>query len=140
MSEEPNAYMMPGGGAHERGRAGDILLIDDDPDIVEMLVTLLHDEEELPVRTAHSVAAALADPNPRPPALILLDLSLPGEDVAEALPQLRLRPDWRDVPVVVCSGREDIVSTAESLGAADYLRKPFDLDALLAVADQYARI
>jgi CheY-like chemotaxis protein len=121
-------------------RRGTVLVIDDDPGIVELLVMVLRDDEGFPVRTAYSVAEALASPTADPPAMILLDATLPGEDVHEAVARLRRRPGWGGAQLVLCSGREDTASLAGALGARDYLRKPFELAQLIALAERHARV
>jgi CheY-like chemotaxis protein len=117
-----------------------VLVIDDDPDVLGLLVTALREEAGMLVRPAHSVAEALRGQAAAAiPALILLDMSLPGENVHDAVHQLRALPGWRNVPIILCSGREDIAASARTLGTAGYLRKPFDLDALVSLAERYAR-
>jgi CheY-like chemotaxis protein len=68
------------------------------------------------------------------PALVLLDLNLPGTDWRETLGALRSKPWWRPVPVVVVStsGQPATVSACYSLGASGYLTKPLDLDGFAA--------
>ncbi|MGH2517341.1 MAG: response regulator [Ktedonobacterales bacterium] len=115
------------------GETGDVLVIDDDPGIVDLLISLLRDEEGYTVRAAHSVSQALACPAPAP-ALILLDLSLPGENAGDSVRALRALPGWDASSLVLCSGRDDLDTARRELGAAEYLRKPFDLDTVAEVA------
>lgn len=116
-----------------------VLVIDDDPDILGLLVMVLREEAGMLVQPAHSVAEALCGQTAAIPALIILDMSLPGEDVHDAVVRLRALPGWENVPIILCSGREDIAASARTLGAAGYLRKPFDLDTLVSLAERYAR-
>jgi DNA-binding response OmpR family regulator len=115
-----------------------VLVIDDDPGIVDVLVMALHDDEGFAVCTAYSVTQALSTPSLDPPALILLDATLPGEEVHDAAARLRARAGWHCASIVLCSGRDDIATLACALGAAGYLRKPFDVDELVALAERYA--
>lgn len=117
---------------------GEVLVIDDDPAIVALLVALLRDDEGFAVRAAYGVAPVLAAPGERPPALILLDVTLPGEEVTNAAGKLRTLPGWERVPLLLCSGREDVSAIARSVGAAGHLRKPFDMDAVATLAERYA--
>jgi DNA-binding response OmpR family regulator len=116
-----------------------VLVIDDDPDVLGLLVMVLREEAGMLVRPAHSVAEALRGQTAAVPALIVLDMSLPGEDAHDAVVRLRALPGWENVPIILCSGREDIAASASTLGAAGYLRKPFDLDTLVSLAERYAR-
>lgn len=92
-------------------------------------------------RTAAAIAHLLAGRAGWPtalleshPALVLLDLNLPGADWRETLVQFRVDALWRTVPVVVVSTSRDPsdVSAAYRLGAAGYLLKPLDLDGFAA--------
>ena len=69
-----------------------------------------------------------------PPDVILLDIELPGMDGYEVLARLKADDGLRDVPVVFLTGRtsSDEMVRALSLGAHDYLRKPFEEAELLA--------
>ena len=124
---------------HRAQGGGGVLVVDDDPAIVELLVALLHDDERFAVRTAYSAEQAAALAPVQPPALILLDVSLPGESVTSAAALLRSRRGWEDAHIVVCSGKEDLDIIARDLGADGYLRKPFNLDAVVEVVERYAR-
>jgi two-component system, chemotaxis family, chemotaxis protein CheY len=66
------------------------------------------------------------------PALVLLDLYLPGTDGWAFAAAYRRAPAPR-APVVVVTADPDAEAYAAALGAAGHLRKPFDLDALLAL-------
>ncbi len=122
----------PGGDA-----PADVLVIDDDPAIVDLFISLLVCEEGLTVHGACSAASALAWTPPIPPAVVFLDLTVPGERAAQTIRALRARPGWGRVPVVICSGIEKPATQARALGAVEYLAKPFDLDAVAALARGY---
>lgn len=114
-----------------------VLVVDDDGGIVRMLVELLH-EEGYATRTASSMRQALQRAPAYPPAVALLDVTLPGEEIAPAVERLRARPGWSSVPVVLCSGRETLAAIARRVGAAAYLRKPFDIDDLFMLLERHA--
>lgn len=118
-------------------RAGAILLIDDCPAILTLLTTLLGEIEGYPVRTAHCAREGIHTAPPDPPALILLDLRLPGESSAESVRLLREHAGWVTSPLIICSGHQQIATLARELGADGYLAKPFDLDAVSALARRY---
>src|SRR5262245_8436204 len=105
-----------------------VLVVDDEPGVQESLRMLL--KEECEVVTAGSVDAALALLAEASPDLILLDLVMPGRsgfDLFAELSQQAAPP-----PVIVLSGTRTIATAVEAmkLGAADYLTKPFEVEAL----------
>jgi len=115
----------------------DILIVDDDPDIRDALGECLRYEGY----NVH-VAADGRDALDRlefglKPDLILLDLMMPVVNGFEVLLALRSKPEWRSIPVVVVSANRGY--KAEDLaGAVDILRKPVNVDRLIAVVDQAA--
>ena len=114
-----------------------VLIIDDDPAIVDLLVALLQEDEGYSVRAAHSVRQVLEDTPIEPPGLILLDITLPGEKPDDLTPSLRRLPGWFDTPIVLCSGRDSLPEIAERVGAVAYLNKPFSLDDVTDLAHRY---
>jgi len=66
-----------------------------------------------------------------PPDVVILDLAMPGMDGSEVCRQLR---EWTQVPIIVLSVREGVDDKirALTLGADDYLTKPFSLEELVA--------
>ena len=75
------------------------------------------------------------------PGLVLLDIQLPGMDGYAVLRRLRAMPELRDTPVCALSAnamREDL-ERARAAGFDNYLTKPIDIDALLAVVRAAAR-
>lgn len=119
--------------------AGDILIIEDDPEIVTLLVWFLQIEEGLAVHAAFNSVQALRRISPEPPSLVLLDLTIPGEQCAETIAKLRARNGWENVPIVLCSGQESVATAAQELGVVTYLLKPFDLHELATLAHRYAQ-
>src|SRR5437764_3524539 len=112
-----------------------VLIIEDDPDIAEGLRYNL-EREGLEARVAETgergLAAALDKKNP--PALILLDLMLPGMSGTELCRRLRREPATRRTPIIMLTARAseaDRVSGLD-LGADDYISKPFSVRELLA--------
>jgi CheY-like chemotaxis protein len=114
-----------------------ILLIDDETAILDVLVSLLRDEEGYDVYAAHSGTEALhIAPEPRP-GLVLMDVTLRDERADDVVHALRARPGWHDIALVICSASPHIRQFTEQLGAREYLAKPFDLDDLLALVGRY---
>jgi DNA-binding response OmpR family regulator len=108
---------------------GKLLVIDDDPDTVDMLcqyfVAAGYD-----VITAHHGGDGLMLAEHEQPDVVLLDIRMPGLSGTEVLQQIRLR--WPGLPVIIISGLGDTELATRSLrrGAFDYVRKPFDWDCL----------
>jgi DNA-binding NarL/FixJ family response regulator len=112
---------------------GPILVVDDDAAFRELVTTLLT-EAGYAVAGADSGEAALRAIGERPPALVVLDICLPGLSGYEVCRQLRLRFGER-LPVIFASGtRTEPYDRAGGLmiGADDYVVKPFFPDELIA--------
>ena len=103
-----------------------VLTIEDDRDIVELLQYNL-EREGYPVITAFDGESGLKEAVRRRPAVILLDLMLPGMDGLEVCRQLKGRSETADIPVIVITakGEESDVVIGLELGADDYIPKPF---------------
>lgn len=107
-----------------------ILLIDDEPQILRALKTILsanHFRVVSAVTGEQGLALAAAEE----PDVIILDLSLPDMDGLEVCEQIR---EWSRAPIIVLSVRDtekDKVAVLDK-GADDYLTKPFGIEELLA--------
>jgi CheY-like chemotaxis protein len=111
-----------------------ILVIDDNADTLRLLERYL--------ANSRYRCVGLSDPQEvfpmvaqTDPAVIVLDVMLPGIDGWELLGRLREHPETKYVPVVVCTilSQEQLALT---LGATDFLRKPITQDAFLATLDR----
>jgi two-component system phosphate regulon response regulator PhoB len=103
-----------------------VLVVDDEPDILSLVAYHLI-RAKYRVSTASTGAEALALARQERPALIVLDLMLPGVSGYEVLEQLRASPATRDIAVLMLTARreeQDRIRGLE-LGADDYLTKPF---------------
>ena len=110
-----------------------ILVVDDEPDILELVQYNLA-REHYDVVCVESGEEALAQVYATPPDLIVLDLMLPGVSGLEVCRTLKRHPRTAAIPVVILTARgeeADIVAGLE-LGADDYLTKPFSPRVLLA--------
>ncbi len=107
-----------------------LAIVDDEPDITVLLANYLHGHG-FRVTQLHRGRELMALMPIDPPALVLLDLGLPGEDGFSIARQLR--EHWR-CGLVIVTGRGDAVDKIVGLevGADDYVTKPFDLRELLA--------
>ena len=107
-----------------------VLVVDDDPDILDAICDILEAEGYRVSRARHGVEA-LEQVDGERPDVILLDLMMPVMDGVAFAQALRLRPAVSDVPIVVISA-DGNPQRAASVGATGYLAKPFDIEALLS--------
>jgi CheY-like chemotaxis protein len=107
-----------------------VLVVDDDPDILEALSEIL-EAEGFEIRRARNGKEALERLEPEPPHLILLDLMMPVMDGWEFAQRMRQRPAVADVPIIVLSADRNVGSKAADIGAVGHLAKPFELNDLL---------
>ena len=108
-----------------------VLVVDDDPEIRDLVRWLLEDEGWT-VETAADGRAALDQATRARPALIVLDMGLPimnGEEVARRLHDVYTDPP----PIVVVSADGHAGERAARIGAASFLHKPFNVDELARI-------
>jgi CheY-like chemotaxis protein len=113
--------------------AGPILVVDDDPNILDVVSELL-DMEGYQVTTAANGAEALARLSETTPSLVLLDMRMPvldGWGFIRAVRERGLSP-----VVVVMTAAADARRWASEIGAQGVLAKPFDLDELIAAVQR----
>jgi CheY-like chemotaxis protein len=107
---------------------GPVLVVDDDPEILNFLATLL-DLEGIDSRLASSAAGALKQLELLPaPRLVLLDIAMPDRDGLDLCRELKSDPKTKGIPVFVVSARpgRDVVERALAAGAEQFIRKPFE--------------
>ncbi|MBC7545526.1 MAG: response regulator [Candidatus Sericytochromatia bacterium] len=112
-----------------------VLLADDDPDALALLRNTLG-SLGVTLVTATDGDTALEMARRCQPALIVLDVHMPGRDGWEVLRALRADPALATVPVIMASS-EDNATLGFRLGANDYLVKPLDRTRLQALVRQY---
>jgi len=107
-----------------------ILVVDDEPHIVD-LVSLYLKREGFQVESAFDGAQALERIRGREPALIVLDIMLPGVDGLEVCRRTRAESD---VPIIMLTARDEDIDkiVGLELGADDYMTKPFNPRELVA--------
>jgi putative two-component system response regulator len=115
-------------------RGAPILIVDDVPANLNVLGELLH-TAGYQVQAASSGRAALryAARTPRP-ALILLDVMMPGMDGYQVLAELRRNPETSDIPVIFLTALDNAQDEEKGFrhGVADYITKPIKPDVVLA--------
>lgn len=115
-----------------------VLIVEDDAQSRGALARLLV-HAGYAVETARNGHEALATLERLRPALLLLDLMMPGMDGVEVLNRIRANPDHRDLPVIVLSGDVHSRRTSElhALDVSGLLAKPVDFDELIAIVSQH---
>jgi DNA-binding response OmpR family regulator len=112
-----------------------VLIVEDDPDIAEGLRYNLEREglRAVVAETGEKGLAFALDRN-NPPALVLLDLMLPGMSGVELCRRLRREPQTRRTPIIMLTARasESERVAGLELGADDYVTKPFSVRELVA--------
>ncbi len=107
-----------------------VLVVDDDPDILEAICDVL-EVEGYRVARARNGQEALGRVGEERPRAILLDLMMPVMDGIAFAEALRERAGGERIPIVVISA-DGNPQRAVAVGARGFLAKPFDIDALLA--------
>ena len=112
---------------------GNILVVDDTPQTLRLLVTILSGENYT-VRPADSGILALASIIASPPELILLDVKMPEMSGFDVCRQLKQNTETQTIPVIFLSGLTDLDERVLGfqLGAVDFVTKPFQREELLA--------
>jgi PAS domain S-box-containing protein len=112
-----------------------VLVIEDDAAIRQLLAVTLRNEGFEPMEAADG-ETGLAMARERAPDLVLLDMRLPGIDGLAVLQRLKRAPETAEIPVIAMTGSDGLWLGARarvlSLGAVDFVSKPFEMDALLA--------
>lgn len=118
-------------GVHD-GKLPLVLVVEDNPDMRAYLCEVLRDEHE--VASAANGREAFAALKQLKPEVIISDVMMPEMDGYELVDQLKNRPEYRNIPVILLTAkasREDLVRGLRA-GADDYLRKPFGPEELRA--------
>ena len=124
--EKPQVRRVP------RFQQSTILIIDDDPAMVEVLRHRLT-RQQFQVIDAASGNEGLALARERRPSLVVLDLRLPDIDGLGVCERMADDPLTNQIPVIILSGMErpDIIRRSRAAGCQYFVRKPYDPNALL---------
>ena len=117
-----------------RARERLVLVVDDDPDILQTLGLCLTSEGYRVLMAANG-KEALDILESEHPSVILLDLMMPVMDGWQFVQELEHR-GRRDVPLLILSADRSVQGHAQQLRANGHLAKPFDLDELLGKVQQ----
>lgn len=102
-----------------------VLIVDDTPDNIELLASILKDEYRVRVASTGEKALRIAC-SAEPPDLILLDIMMPGMSGLEVCRRLKANPDRRRIPIIFVTAMSSIEDEelGLELGAVDYITKP----------------
>lgn len=103
-----------------------ILLVDDTPANIHIAQSILKDEFRIRIATTGAKALELVKTEPKP-ALVLLDVEMPGMDGYEVCRNLKASEQTRDIPVIFLTGKTEAADETRGFkeGAVDYIHKPF---------------
>ena len=131
---EPSPQDLDAGGTEFSRRR--VLVVDDEPDVREVLVEYLQGKE-FEVLGAASGREALGRISEFRPHIVLLDISMPGLSGVETLQRIKDLAAETVVVMVSGQGDEAIARQTLALGAADYVMKPVDFAYLNSVLDTH---
>src|SRR5579884_88962 len=114
-----------------QSRPKKLLVVDDEPDILEFLQIIL-EEEGYTVITSNKGEFLEQLHNGGLPDLILVDVLLSGKDGREIVKHLKSQEETKHIPVIMFSAHPSAEETARKAGAEDFVAKPFEIDLLLS--------
>ena len=111
---------------------GKVLIIDDEPDIVETLTFML-EARNYDVIAAFDGAEGIVKVKTEKPDVALLDIMMPGMDGYTVCNKLKSNKDTKSLPIIMLTakGENEAVLKAHKSGADDYIVKPFSLPTLV---------
>jgi len=120
-----------------------ILVVDDDPDLVEAISMKL-ESKNYRVAKAYDGIEAWDNVQEERPDLIILDVMMPRKNGYELCDELKKNPEYEDITIVLLTAVGSAVTSTRythqdgmSTLADDYIAKPIDLDKLMAMIDDY---
>ena len=113
-----------------------ILIIDDEPEITEIVETFLT-EAGYQVAVENSPLNAVSKAKEFKPDVVLLDIMMPGSDGYAVCKELKQDPDFADTPIIFLTGkdREDDQGRSFQSGGDMYIKKPFSCERLLEIVN-----
>ncbi len=110
-----------------------ILVVDDEPTNISVLVGILGERYKLFVATDGATALEIAQKEQKPD-LVLLDIVMPGLDGYQVAEKLKSNSDTKEIPIVFLTAKQDTESIVKAFnnGGSDFLSKPFKKEELLA--------
>jgi DNA-binding response OmpR family regulator len=119
-------------------QAKKILVVDDDPDILDAFQFMLKDAGyEVKTTEKGEYAENLRDTNGGLPDVIILDVLLSGKDGRLICQKLKSQEETKHIPIIMISAHPHAKYSVTAAGADDFMAKPFDMDELLATIAKY---
>ncbi len=110
-----------------------VLVVDDDPEIIELFVDVLTADGRFEVETAQTGYDAGLKTQTFHPDVVVLDYMLPDVNGNVVCQTLRSNPDLQHIRILIISGMVDPseVDTLKAAGADDFIKKPFNIEAVI---------
>ena len=110
-----------------------ILVVDDDPEIVELFVDVLERDGRFEVKTAATGYDAGIATQEFMPDLIILDYMLPDVNGNVVCQTIRKNPNFEHMKIIIVSGvvNQDEIADLMKAGANDFVKKPFNIEKLI---------
>ncbi len=121
--------------------AGPTIVVIEDDSSIRRMTELWLTTKGMDVTTFAEGESAIEHIRQSIPGAVILDLALPGLDGYDILKILRADPRTRDIPVIVVTAHADVESEVQvkTLGADEFVRKPFKPQSLIAVIERVMR-
>lgn len=117
-----------------------VLVVDDDPDILEIVTVVLGLYDVPAVTAGDGIEALAAMRRSGELGLVLLDLMMPRMNGVDVLAEMKRDPALVTLPVIVISGNYQTEQAVLAMGADEYLMKPLDVDVLLRVVSRFVPV
>ena len=114
-----------------------VLVVDDNEDNANIIRDYL-EARGYPITVAYRGDEAMKQFNSVKPAIVLLDVMMPGMDGWQVCRKIKTGPSGRDVRVIMVTALQDWMDKRQALetGADDYVEKPFELSKLVTVVER----
>lgn len=113
-----------------------VLIVDDDPDIVNAIETILN-LEDYATFSAHTGNDGISLAKKELPSLILLDYMLPDMTGKKVVEELRKDSQLRDTPIILISATHGLRQLVKDAPIQDIIEKPFDLETLTSTVAHF---
>jgi CheY-like chemotaxis protein len=115
-----------------------ILIAEDDKAIIDVVKIILENEgyEILSADQGESIYQSIEQHSPD---MIFLDIWLFGEDGGQIAKKIKSKSHTKNIPLVLMSANNETEKITKSVGADDFLLKPFDIDDLLFIVRKYVK-
>jgi len=119
-----------------------ILVVDDDPEIVELFVDVLQRDGRFEVKTASTGYNAGILTQEFRPDLVILDYKLPDVNGNVVCQTIRAKPEFQHTKIIIVSGvvNQDEINELLKAGADDFVKKPFNIEKLIERIGQLLKI